>query len=1467
VCRRTFVGAQIFMRTNRGLYFWLAWIMVWTGLSGCGAPVLAQVFPEDGAPAAVEWKQLVRLTVTRSGLGGSTLSREAATSVPAAWNGVAVGRRVLPGDGRVLFRFATPDRRMALGFSVSERDLGTARMPYSIRSVPGRPARIQIWEGSVQRPLESGVSPDLQPEQVYEIRREAGVIRYFRDGQLICVSPVPSQEALMVDAAIVDRGGQLADVRYLGYQSPEDVEWASPSGVFVGYGTGGAGTGLKRTLAGTGSGAGAVGARAVFGDGGIRFRFEKRSQAVAAGLFGVGTAFSAGGFLEGDLVHGLRTGAGGVYEVVESGVVRWSSVQPWVPGDLFGIERQNGTVVYLKNGVTFYESTAPAMGPLGIGVGLGALGSGVQGGQMVGGSRLEPVSWTVAETLAVRHSPFGTGVTCTALSIHGGVVNLARSDKMISEQGRVEFRFAQADRNAVLGLGQPDSDLYAIRGRADGQWQIEEAGVPVGVQGAYAPGDVFGIRRVAGRVEYLWNGTVMRSVTDSGGGLLIRATLNSVGAGLADCLASGLPENLLWRNVAGAVPGVGLGAGGVPGLGGTLVRGGAAPKWNAGAIGSRMWAGDGEVRFRFLAANRRALLGLSESDASRGTGDLKVAFYGNAGQLMILVGGVAQTNPAVGTPDSGSTRFGVYTATDSFWIRRRGTEISFWKNGVRIYTHLRAARVPLWVDSSLYDKGAGFADCQVLFRDGDSDGLEDAWEAEQFGHLDRGSSLDLDEDGVTELEEFLKDGDPAEAPVDGDGDGLSDVWELREFGGLQAVATQDDDGDGASNAYEYRHGSDPLDRYNGSVPALELAGGNRQEGEPGALLEEFLEIVVRDPEGQPIGNGPVAFSVVGGGGGLFEESGTVSGGGAEFLALRTGAEGRVRVRYRIPNAGTASHREVHRIRVGARSRRAGYVFQEFVAYPGEVLEFSDLNVWVKADAGVELSGGGVQLWRDQSGNGNHAGPLPRAAAGTRPTLGKLGGVSVLNFDGVDDRLTWMTETGQDSFTVVAAVAATATTVAREQGTAYGMRESGVTGQSYLLAGEIPRGASPWPKLPAQPARKRISLWENRARVVGEGSVEVYLPLAGLERLLGVDERYRPVDKRYDVTNGRYFDAARNAYVQNPLGGRNQAQIQALWVEQNPVYRDWNLNTRFLGAQSYSGQWLDAQEKFYEVTPTSWKLLTPATEPNADVLEEVAVGVSVGKNGVAAFDLRSEYAPAAAALARSPDSGLRVVTVRYQGRRPSLFDNGVAGSGGPSQISLARSVRGPRYLGGPGIRGNFFKGSLAELLVFDRALSETERRSVENYLAERHGLAALDRDQDRIPDFFEWRWFEDQNATGEMDSDGDGVSNADEYLLGLNPVATDSDQDGLSDGIERNHTGTDPAAWDTDGDGYPDGYEVARGADPKNPANGFVDGNGDGSPDGYAFWNTYRPGHTDSNGDGIVDLEEIRQGRNPFSPTH
>jgi len=65
----------------------------------------------------------------------------------------------------------------------------------------------------------------------------------------------------------------------------------------------------------------------------------------------------------------------------------------------------------------------------------------------------------------------------------------------------------------------------------------------------------------------------------------------------------------------------------------------------------------------------------------------------------------------------------------------------------------------------------------------------------------------------------------------------------------------------------------------------------------------------------------------------------------------------------------------------------------------------------------------------------------------------------------------------------------------------------------------------------------------------------------------------------------------------------------------------------------------------------------------------------------------------------------------------------------------------------------------------------------------------------------------------LDPDNDGLTNLEEYQYSTDPLDSDTDGDGLTDGQEVNTYSTDPLDPDSDGDGMPDKWEIENGKDP------------------------------------------------------
>ena len=135
-------------------------------------------------------------------------------------------------------------------------------------------------------------------------------------------------------------------------------------------------------------------------------------------------------------------------------------------------------------------------------------------------------------------------------------------------------------------------------------------------------------------------------------------------------------------------------------------------------------------------------------------------------------------------------------------------------------------------------------------------------------------------------------------------------------------------------------------------------------------------------------------------------------------------------------------------------------------------------------------------------------------------------------------------------------------------------------------------------------------------------------------------------------------------------------------------------------------------------------------------------------------------------------------------------------------------------------------------------------------------ATIDTDGDGLTDADEAAFGSDPTLS---DTDGDGLLDADEAALGTDPTVIDTDGDGVSDLDEVAGAG-DEGSIDSDGDGLTDAEEAAYGSDPSLP---------DTDADNFGDFQERELGTSsvtpDTDGDGVLDGDEVAAGTDPFDP--
>ena len=150
------------------------------------------------------------------------------------------------------------------------------------------------------------------------------------------------------------------------------------------------------------------------------------------------------------------------------------------------------------------------------------------------------------------------------------------------------------------------------------------------------------------------------------------------------------------------------------------------------------------------------------------------------------------------------------------------------------------------------------------------------------------------------------------------------------------------------------------------------------------------------------------------------------------------------------------------------------------------------------------------------------------------------------------------------------------------------------------------------------------------------------------------------------------------------------------------------------------------------------------------------------------------------------------------------------------------------------------GLVDDVAIWNQPLSSSEIKELSSGGSPILSLA--DEDNDGFADVWEKLYVDNLNVLDgnneESDLDKDGLTDQEEYLLGVSdPTKSDSDDDGLDDFTEIDD-GTNPLNPDSDGDGLFDGDEITAQTDPTNP---------------------------DTDGDTYIDGVEVKSGSDPKDP--
>lgn len=408
-------------------------------------------------------------------IAGSSLTKTGA----AGWTSGAISANTIEGgDGAMEFTATETNKTRVAGLSNGDSSQSWNDIDFGIEVRDD--ATIEVVEAGASR----GTFGSYSAGDRFRVEVRDGTVEYYRNGSSFYTSIGTPSYPLRVDTALYSASATLTDV------SLTPLVWAGATGVTA------ADDNLTKTAA-DGWNAGAAPTREfTSGDGFVEFAAIETNTRRTVGLKGSGAASSYA-----DIDYAIDLGATGQLEVFELGVSR-GQVGAYANGDRLRVEIQDGIVRYLKNGTLLYTSTVAPAYPLHAEAQLYTSGATVR--------HLEMGDLVWINSVGVQTAANVVTKTATTTAWDAG----AASTRAINS-GYVEVTASETNTYRMFGLSHGDSSAsytdidFAVYLVNDGSIHGYEAGAYRGQIGNYATGDRIRVASEAGVVKYYKNGTLL----------------------------------------------------------------------------------------------------------------------------------------------------------------------------------------------------------------------------------------------------------------------------------------------------------------------------------------------------------------------------------------------------------------------------------------------------------------------------------------------------------------------------------------------------------------------------------------------------------------------------------------------------------------------------------------------------------------------------------------------------------------------------------------------------------------------------------------------------------------------------------------------------------------------------------------------------------------------------------------------